>query len=352
MSAARSARRRPRAGTLATVGAALVVALLAACSAATAGVPERSSGSSPTGPTTAVVADESIHPIATDPAPQLPVTVRSYDGVDVTITDASRIIAVDLYGTLGEIVYTLGLGDDVVGRDRATGFAEAADVPLVSAAGHDLNAESILALDPTVILTDTSIGPPEVQAQLRAAGIPVVFFDPARTLEGIAGHITAVAEALGVPAEGAALVERVEAEIAEALALALTDGEPLRIAFLYLRGTAGVYLLGGPGSGADSMIEAIGAVDVGTDIGLTRSFVTLTSEALVAAAPDVILMLSEGLESIGGVDGLLGITGVAQTPAGAAHRVVDMDDTVLLSFGPRTGATLLALAEAVHGTAR
>lgn len=352
MSAARTARRRPRAGMFATLGAILVVALLAACSTASAGVPQTSSGASPTGPTTAVVADESIHPITTDPEPQLPVTVRSFDGVDVTVTDASRIIAVDLYGTLGEIVYTLGLGDHVVGRDRATGFPEAADVPLVSAAGHDLNAESILALDPTVILTDTSIGPPEVQAQLRAAGIPVIFFDPARTLEGIPGHITAVAEALGVPAEGAALVERVDAEIAEALALAPTDGEPLRIAFLYLRGTAGVYLLGGPGSGADSMIEAIGAVDVGTEVGLTRSFVTLTSEALVAAAPDVILMLSEGLDSIGGVDGLLGITGVAQTPAGAARRVVDMDDTVLLSFGPRTGATLLALAEAVHGTAR
>lgn len=343
------ARMRPRSAVLSVLAALLSAALLAGCTAADASSPASPPGP---GPATAVVADAAIHPITTDPQPQLPVTVSSFDGVDVTVTDVSRIIAVDLYGTLGEIVYTLGLGDNVVGRDRATGFAEAADVPLVSAAGHDLNAESILALNPTVILTDTSIGPAEVQAQLRAAGIPVVYFDPERTLEGIGPQITAVAEALGVPQNGAALVERVEGEIASALELAPSDGDAPRIAFLYLRGTAGVYLLGGPGSGADAMIQAIGAVDVGTDVGLDRPFVNLTSEALISSAPDVILMLSEGLKSVGGVDGLLGITGIAQTPAGENRRVVDMGDTTLLSFGPRTGATVLALAEAVYGTSR
>ncbi len=343
------ARMRPRSAVLSVLAALLSAALLAGCTAADASSPASPPGP---GPATAVVADAAIHPITTDPQPQLPVTVSSFDGVDVTVTDVSRIIAVDLYGTLGEIVYTLGLGDNVVGRDRATGFAEAADVPLVSAAGHDLNAESILALNPTVILTDTSIGPAEVQAQLRAAGIAVVYFDPERTLEGIGPQITAVAEALGVPQHGAALVERVEGEIASALELAPSDGDAPRIAFLYLRGTAGVYLLGGPGSGADAMIQAIGAVDVGTDVGLDRPFVNLTSEALISSAPDVILMLSEGLKSVGGVDGLLGITGIAQTPAGENRRVVDMGDTTLLSFGPRTGATVLALAEAVYGTSR
>jgi len=344
------ARPRPRSTALSALVGLLAVVVLAGCAPADATAPS-TTGATP-GPATAVVDDASIHPITTDPDPRLPVTVRSHDGVDVTVTDVSRIIAVDLYGTLGEIVYTLGLGDNVVGRDRATGFAEAADVPLVSAAGHDLNAESILALNPTVVLTDTSIGPPEVQAQLRAAGIPVVYFTPERTLEGIGPQITAVAQALGVPEAGAALVERVEGEIASAVELAPADGEAPRIAFLYLRGTAGVYLLGGPGSGADAMIQAIGGVDVGTDIGLERSFVNLTSEALISAAPDVILMLSEGLKSVGGVDGLVGITGIAQTPAGADRRVVDMSDTTLLSFGPRTGATVRALAEAVHGTSR
>lgn len=299
------------------------------------------------GPASARLADEDVHPIVSRPAPRLPVTVRSFDGADVRVSSVDRIVAVDLYGTLGEIVFSLGLGDRMVGRDPSTGFPSAADVPVVTSGGHDLNAEAILDLDPTVVLTDTSIGPPEVQQQLRDAGIPVVFFDPARTLDGVPGHIRAVAAALGVADAGEKLVSSVDAEITSARALA-PDGSPPRLTFLYVRGSAGVYLMSGPGSGADAMIEAVGAVDVGSDIGLDKPFVPITSEGLLNAQPDVILVMTEGLESVGGVDGLLRIPGVAQTPAGQSRRIVDVADTDLLSFGPRVGRTITALARVLY----
>ncbi|TDC45728.1 ABC transporter substrate-binding protein [Jiangella ureilytica] len=298
------------------------------------------------GPSTATV-DQTVTPVADDVEPALPVTVHSCDGETVVIDDASRILAVDLYGTLAEIVFSLGLGDRVVGRDASTGFPQAAELPLVTPGGHDMNAEAILDLDPTVVLTDSSVGPPEVQQQLRDAGIPVVFFDDARDLDRIPSQIRAVAGALGVREAGEQLVERTSGEIADALALAPAGADPLRIAFLYTRGGM-VQLLAGPRSGADAMIRSIGAVDVGTDIGLDRPFTQITSEALVEAAPDVIIMMTKGLESIGGVDGMLRLPGVAQTPAGEKLRVVDMADSVLLSFGPRTGRTIEALAHAVY----
>ena len=324
--------------------------LLAGCGGAsaggTAGAP---SALALSGPATAKIADADVHPVVGDPSPELPVTVRSQDGADVRVSSVDRIVAVDLYGTLGEIVFSLGLGDRVVGRDSSTGFPSAADVPVVTSGGHDLNAEAILDLDPTVVLTDTSIGPPEVQQQLRSSGIPVVFFDPQRTLEGVPDHIRAVAAALGVPDVGDTLVRSVDDEIVAARALAPTDAVPPRVTFLYVRGTAGVYLMAGPGSGADAMIEAVGGVDVGTDIGLDKPFVPITSEGLLNAAPDVILVLSKGLASVGGVDGLLRIPGVAQTPAGQSRRIVDVDDTDLLSFGPRVGKTITALATVLYG---
>ena len=287
--------------------------------------------------------------VATTPAPALPTTVNSCDGQEVTVADVSRIVTIDLNGTLTEIVYGLGLGGNVVGRDRAADFDEAKNATIVTPTGHDLNAEAITALNPSVILTDTTIGPLEVQEQLRAVGIPVVFFDPARTLPGISHQINAVAGALGVPAAGVELNKLVGADMAAALAMVPKDGTPVRIAFLYVRGTAGVYLMAGPGSGADDMIKAVGATDVGTDIGLKMPFTQLTSEALIKAAPDVLLLMSGGLESVGGVDGLVKIQGIAQTPAGADKRIVDVADGTLLSFGPRTGQTIKALAEAVHG---
>ncbi|WP_435738180.1 ABC transporter substrate-binding protein [Cellulosimicrobium sp. PMB13] len=302
----------------------------------------------PTGPTTAAFADDAIHPVAESPAPQLPVTVESVDGRAVEITDVSRIIPVDLYGTLGEIVYSLGLGDNVVGRDLPTGFPEAADVPVVTGAGHALDVEAVLGLDPSVILTDATILTDDVRSQLEQSGVPVVYLDESRTLDGVDDRIRAVATALGVPAEGEALVERTDRQICAALGAVPTDTTTPRVAFLYLRG-ANIKMLFGPGSGADDLVHAIGGEDAGTAIGLTQQYAPVTSEAIISAAPDVYLVMTDGLESMGGLDAMMAIPGLAQTPAGEARRVVDMDGSRLLTFGPRTGATIASLVEAFYG---
>ena len=342
-------RERTTARLRAALAAIAVCALAAGCGTAGATPASEQTGttSGPTGPRTIEALADPVRPLAT-PTPALPATVTSADGVEVTVTDASRILAVDLYGTFAEIVFSLGMGGSVIGRDVASGFKEAEHLPVVTGSSHALNVESILALDPTVVLTDTSIGPPEVFDQLRAAGIPVVFLDPERTLAGIDDHIRAVAAALGVPSAGEELIARTDAEIAEARALAPADGSGPRVAFLYVRGTAGVYLLGGPGSGADAIIEAVGAEDAGTAIGLDRSFTPITSEGMINAAPDVLLVMSAGLESVGGVDALLGIPGIGQTPAAATRRVIDAPDTQLLSFGPSTAGTITRLANALY----
>ena len=75
----------------------------------------------------------------------------------------------------------------------------------------------------------------------------------------------------------------------------------------------------------------------------------MTAEALVAAQPDVLVMMTDGLESVGGVDGLLErIPAIAETPAGAHRRVIDMADAEILSFGPRSADVISALARALY----
>ncbi|WP_280510391.1 ABC transporter substrate-binding protein, partial [Nocardia farcinica] len=111
-----------------------------------------------------------------------------------------------------------------------------------------------------------------------------------------------------------------------------------------------ITMLAGPGSGADELITAIGGQDAGTAAGLTEPFTAITSEAMIGAAPDVVLVMTDGLESVGGVEGLLKVPGIAQTPAGRSKRIVDMSDAVLLSFGPNTGRVVEALSAAVYGT--
>ncbi|MER6673298.1 ABC transporter substrate-binding protein [Streptomyces sp. NPDC000983] len=291
------------------------------------------------------LADNTLVPLEGEaPTPRLPVTVDSSDGRKVTVEDASRILP--LNGGVAEIVFTLGLGDRVVGRDITATFAEAEDLPQVTKA-HDVSAESVLSLEPTVVLADTDTGPSEAIEQIRAAGVPVVVLDPATELADVTTRTTRVAEALGVPDAGKALNRRMNGELAAARA-AVPEGSRPRVAFLYLRGSAAVYLIGGEGSGADSLIEAAGAVDAGKEAGFDRPFTPITSEALVRAQPDVILMMTKGLESVGGVDGLVAIPGIAQTPAGMNRRVVDLEDGVLLGYGPRTPLVIDILVDRLH----
>ncbi|WP_040792398.1 heme/hemin ABC transporter substrate-binding protein [Nocardia paucivorans] len=300
------------------------------------------------GPTTARIADLDPVPIVPPPTPALPATVRSFDGTDVTVTDTTRIIAADRYGTLAQTVWALGLGENLVGRSTSASFPAVRDLPNVTGGNGSLNVESILALRPTVFLTDTTSAAPAVREQLRATGITVVYFDPERTLDGVIPQIEAVAAALGVPDRGKQLADRTRAEITAASAAVPAQDPPPTIAFLYLRSTA-ITMLAGPGSGADALIAALGARDAGTAAGLTEPFTAITSEAMISAAPDVLLVMTDGLKSVGGVEGITRIPGIAQTPAGKNHRIVDMSDAVLLSFGPNTGRVISALADAVYG---
>ncbi|WP_443044834.1 heme/hemin ABC transporter substrate-binding protein [Streptomyces sp. NBC_00343] len=287
-----------------------------------------------------------VEPLTDTPDPRLPVTVGSADGKKVTVENARRIVP--LSGSLSEIVFTLGLGDRVVARDITATFQQAAKLPLVTR-NHDVSAESVLSLRPDLVLAETTTGPSEAMGQIRAAGIPVLVVDPAKGLADVGPRIRAVADALGVPAAGKELTKRSEDRIAAVRKAIPRHEEKPRVAFLYLRGSASVYLIGGKGSGATSLLEAAGAVDAGAGSGLKKDFTAITTEALAQAAPDAILVMTKGLESVGGIDGLVKIPGVAQTPAGMNRRVVSIEDGVLLNYGPRTDQVLKSLVDQLYG---
>lgn len=330
--------RKPR--SLRTAGALAAVLVLALAGCGTSG----DDGPARTGTRTKAAADRVETPAA-KPEPRLPATVRSADGKRVTVAAADRIVP--LTGSLNEIVFSLGLGENVVARDITATFQQAAKLPVVTRA-HDVSAESVLSLKPTVVLADTTTGPAEAIDQIRAAGIPLVVLEPAKSLADVRPRIVAVAAALGVPKAGGDLTSRTEQRIAKVRESVPARSAKPRVAFLYLRGSAAVYLLGGRDSGAGSLLEAAGAVDAGRASGLTKDFTPVTSEALAKAAPDAILVMSKGLDSVGGVDGLARIPGVAETPAGLDRRVVSIEDGVLLNYGPRTDQVLKSLVDQLY----
>ena len=250
-----------------------------------------------------------------------------------------RVVA--LANGAAEIISALGLKEILIGRDIASTDADLKSIPIVTS-GHQVIPEKIISLHPDLVIIDKSTGPQSALDSLRTAGIRVVQTPEAWTLTDIPSKVIAIAKAIGVDQAGAQLVSAMAIPNISHSALAKK-----RIAFLYLRGGSAIYLIGGKGSGADSLISAIGAVDVGAQK-LQNPFNALTSEEMVTLNPDVILVMTKGLQSVGGVSGLVALPGVAQTDAGKNKRVVAVDDSLLLSFGPRTPDLLKKLSAAVQ----
>ena len=136
------------------------------------------------GPNSAADTPE-IQPMVDTPTPAFPVTFKDFNGTEVTVKSADRVLALDLYGTLAQQMIALGLGGRLVGRVTSSTEQSLAHLPLVTQNGHDLNAEAILATSPDLVLWDKSNGPIEIVDQLRAAGVTVVVFDHERRMDKI-----------------------------------------------------------------------------------------------------------------------------------------------------------------------
>lgn len=285
--------------------------------------------------TTAPVAQ----PEPTSSPQEWPIVITSADLGDPPVlatgiaADAPQRI-VSLANGIGETLVALGATDRIVGRDETSDIPALQDVPVVTQA-HSLSAERVLQLSPDLILIDENTSPPEAIDQLRASAVRVVQVPMAWTVDDIAPRTAAVAEAIGATGVGDL-----------SITTEAPSGNKPRVAFLYLRGPSAIYLLGGKQSGADALIAAAGGVDVGAEAGLA-AFTPLTSEALIAADPEVLLVMTKGLESVNGIDGLLELPGVQQTTAARNRAVIAVDDGVLLSFGPRTGILIDKLQAAL-----
>lgn len=355
---------------LAVAGSTLLLAVLAACGGGAGGsepgdgadlpplseLESSQSAKDITGPSSAFLTNRHIEPVDVGEKAQLPATVVSHvrsGDRKVTVTDTSRIVAFDMAGSISATLWGLGLGDNLVARDVSTDFPGAEDLPVITAEGHAVNAEAVMAQRPTVIITDGSMGPRDVVEQLADTGVPVIFLDKESSFAGSSRLARDVGAAVGLPKTGAALASRIQSDVEDVKAevqrfVPEQESDRLRMVFLYLRGNSGVYYLFADDSGVGDLVEALGGVDVAEELGW-NAMQPLTDEAMVKAKPDLILVMTHGLESAGGVDGLLAEKpAIALTPAGQNKRFVDMADGDILSFGPRAPGVVEALGRAVY----
>ena len=153
-----------------------------------------------------------------------------------------------------------------------------------------------------------------------------------------------MAHALGVDDAGEALAERIEGEIRRAEAAAAAVPERRRAIFL-LSVEGGRLMAAGDGTGADAMLGLAGAENA---LAGFEGYKPVSAEAVLAAAPEVVVMMDRGDGHAAATEQVFALPGLAGTPAAAAGALVRMDGLFLLGFGPRTAAAVDALHQALY----
>ncbi len=263
------------------------------------------------------------------------------------ILSAQVAMAQDRIVTAGsstsEIVCALGYCDNIVSTDRTSVYP--AQLQALPSIGYrnSIGAEGIIAQRPDLVILEEEYVKEALIEQLESTGIKTLTVAQERSWESTQERITAIAEALNNEEAGENLIARAESELDEVKKLvASTDTRPKVIA-VYARG-AGNLQVGGSNS-AFSLLELAGAKNAVPEI---EGFKPLNTESLIKANPDYILFFTSGLESLGGVDGVLKITGVAQTTAGKKRQIIAMDGVKLTNWGPRVAEAARELFFLTH----
>lgn len=259
-------------------------------------------------------------------------------------TPASEVRLVAAGGAITETLYALGLRDRIVGVDATSlhppeALKEKANIGYVRA----LSAEGVLSLRPTLVLSIPSAGPPDVLKLIREAGVPLAELPDEPTPAGVVARIERLGELTGTVAQAAVLTADVRRKFASLEADRAHIRQPKRVLFvLALR--EGRPMVGGRNSSADAIIRLAGGANAADAV---EGFRPMTDEAVIAAAPDIILMMDRGQHAVA-ADDLFRLAAFSATPAAVSRSLVVMNGLYLLGFGPRTPDAARDLMRALY----
>lgn len=239
-----------------------------------------------------------------------------------------------------EILFAIGAGSQVVGRDSLSDYpAEAANVTDIGSSFEALNTELIVSLEPDLVLA-AEINTPEQVKQLEDLGLTVYYLKNPLTLEEMYGKLELVAQLTGHEAEAAALIESLKARVAAVdEKIAPLSSRPS--VFYEMDGSDPAKpWTAGKDTFITQLIERAGGYNIASDI---DSYAQLSLEQVVAADPNFIILgdAAYGItpESIASRPGWENLSAVKN------NQIFPFDDNLVSRPGPRLVDALEELAK-------
>ena len=259
------------------------------------------------------------------------------------VTGKDRIVCVSKQ--LTELMFALHQGDKIVGVDLTSSYpAETKNITKVGYHRH-LSAEGIISLDPTVVIHQNDVAPPEVMPQVAKVGIPVKVYPAAATLDSTKILIRMLGKEYGEDTAAERIIKKLDADLAKADSIIKRYPTKPKVLIVHFGQQRNQYFVMGTRGTADAMLKLAGGINAAD----TSSFRDLSPEVIAREQPDVILATDFGWDRLGGsIEKFKELPGIALTPAAKNGKVYRIQEHDLVYFGPRTGENVLKMAELIH----
>ena len=254
--------------------------------------------------------------------------------------DVSRVTVAG--GSITEIMYMIDAEESIIAVDITSNFPERARSHPQIGYVRALSAEGILSLDPTIIIGEDDMGPPAVLEQINRTGVEVAIISEKHNIAGIKSKIECVAKILNKKVEARELFDARLNPAIEKLNIASERVSEKQTKAIFILGLqSGSPLIGGMGTSANGLIEMVGAKNV---LSSFEGWKPVSTESILMAEPDLILISNRGLSAFGDVESLRQHPALALTPAAKNNNIIAMDGMAMLGFGPRTIFSALNIA--------
>ena len=270
--------------------------------------------------------------------PAFPVTVDADNG-QVTVEESPESI-VSLSSVATEMLFAMGAGDQVVAVDDQSNYPE--DAPVTDLSGFTPNVEAILAHEPDLVVI--SYDPGDLVASLEAAGVPVLSYGAALTLDDTYRQIEALGTATGHVEDAVVLNESIQTDLEEIVA----DAPDVAEGTSYYHEIDNTFYSATSTSFIGQIYALFGLDNIADPAdadGAAFGYPQLSAEFIVSADPDLIFLANtsygETPETVAARPGWDALSAVQD------GNVVPLDSDVASRWGPRVVDFAQAVSDAL-----
>lgn len=271
-----------------------------------------------------------------------PLTVKDATGTEFTFDKApERIVSTSVSET--EILFAIGLGDQVVGVSDFDNFPKEVESKPRMGGVTEPNTEAVIAANPELVIAGISIKETALE-KLRELGLNVFRTDP-KNLEDVLNNILLLGVINDKQAEAEALVAKMREDIRKVTEAAATI-QPEDRKKVYIEFSPGWTV--GKGEFMDELITLAGGINIASDM---EGWNPVNEEKVIADNPDVIIYTTGITDEQSGKkleDLIRERDGWDQIKAIKEGRMVGMDDDILSRPGPRLTEALLQISEGIY----